>query len=79
MGNALGGSSIINSMLYSRGDYKVYDEWERLGNADWSSSKIMKYFIKSENNTDFANLDRKYHGNKGPLTISPPSAPSIHF
>ncbi|MEX2450332.1 MAG: choline dehydrogenase [Rhodospirillales bacterium] len=68
-GRALGGSSSINGMVYSRGHPLDYDEWaETAGCTGWSYKDVLPYFKKSENNERFAN--DPYHGSGGPLNVS---------
>ncbi|MWV26838.1 GMC family oxidoreductase [Aurantiacibacter rhizosphaerae] len=66
-GKGLGGSSLINGMLYARGNARDYDEWRQLGLEGWSYDDVLPYFKKSENHWGDAD---EYHGKGGPLSIT---------
>lgn len=68
-GRGVGGTSLINFMLYTRGHRKDYDHWARLGNTGWSYEEILPYFIKSEHMEIEELRKSKYHGSKGPLNV----------
>lgn len=71
-GKLLGGSSGINAMVYSRGNSRDYDDWEKLGNPTWGWKDALKYFKKSEDNLVSSIADSyqgKYHGKGGFLKI----------
>lgn len=68
-GKVLGGCSVINGMMYMRGQPKDYDNWASAGNTGWSYNEVLPYFLKSEDNQEIGKLvDAKYHGRGGPLT-----------
>lgn len=62
-----GGSSTINYLMYVRGNPRDYDNWERLGNPNWSYEHVLPYFKKSEKNTDpeIVSHNPEYHGVTG--------------
>ncbi|PNF27342.1 Glucose dehydrogenase [FAD, quinone] [Cryptotermes secundus] len=72
-GRVLGGTTVLNYMIYSRGIRADYDGWEALGNTGWGYDDILPYFLKSEHMTipSLAN-DTKYHSTKGELVITYP-------
>jgi choline dehydrogenase-like flavoprotein len=47
-GKGLGGSSLINGMIYVHGQREDYDHWADLGATGWSSKELMPYFAKLE-------------------------------
>lgn len=47
-GKAIGGTSVINFMIYNRGSKQDYDSWAAEGNPGWSYSEVLPFFIKSE-------------------------------
>ncbi|XP_077528862.1 glucose dehydrogenase [FAD, quinone]-like [Haemaphysalis longicornis] len=75
-GKVLGGSSVLNYMLYIRGNRRDYDRWEQqLGCKGWGWHSVLPYFMKSEDNRDPAVAYNGYHGRGGYLTVtSPPYA-----
>jgi choline dehydrogenase-like flavoprotein len=69
----IGGGSSINAQIYTRGNARDYDAWEREeGCAGWSYRELLPYFKRAENNERYAN---DYHGYGGPLGVSNPIAP----
>ncbi|KAL0818220.1 hypothetical protein ABMA28_008722 [Loxostege sticticalis] len=69
-GKVLGGSSVLNYMLYLRGNKKDYDTWEALGNKGWGYKDVLYYFKKSEDNQNPSLAQTPYHSKGGYLTIS---------
>ncbi|GAA4416805.1 choline dehydrogenase [Nibrella viscosa] len=69
-GKTLGGCSSTNAMAYVRGNREDYNDWARLGNAGWSYEEVLPYFIRSEHNEQFDQLDTRYHGQGGPLNVT---------
>lgn len=68
-GKALGGTSVINGMSYNRGNAADYDEWAAQGNAGWQYDEVLPYFKMSEKNENIDEVDRRFHGVDGPLSI----------
>ncbi|XP_015112873.1 glucose dehydrogenase [FAD, quinone]-like [Diachasma alloeum] len=68
-GKALGGSSTINSMVYSRGNKLDFDLWAQQGNYGWSYDDVLPYFKKSERAKLRETVDESYHGKSGYLHV----------
>jgi choline dehydrogenase len=66
-GRGLGGSALINGMVYFRGHPRDYDAWASAGAAGWSYREVLPYFCKSEHNEDFG--PSVFHGRGGPIYI----------
>lgn len=47
LGAAVGGGSVINGMVYTRGSAEDYNSWEALGNEGWNWESFFSYFRKS--------------------------------
>lgn len=66
-GKALGGSSAINGMLWTRGDASAYDRWASLGNPGWAFEDVLPFFRKIER---FAPGDPQVRGHDGPVHVA---------
>ncbi|MFC3614152.1 GMC family oxidoreductase [Lutimaribacter marinistellae] len=64
-GKALGGSSIVNGMIYMRGVPGDYDAWQQPG---WRYADVLPYFLRSEGSRDRRDA---WHGADGPLKTEP--------
>jgi choline dehydrogenase-like flavoprotein len=73
-GRGLGGSSILNSMIYIRGAREDYDEWAALGCAGWSYADVLPVFKSFEHN--LLGQDSAYHGFSGELLVDKPRDPN---
>ncbi|XP_044763973.1 glucose dehydrogenase [FAD, quinone]-like [Coccinella septempunctata] len=69
-GRVLGGSSTINSMLYTRGGKHVYNAWLEEGNIGWAYQDVSPYFKKSEKLEAHELLTAKLYGTEGLLPLT---------
>ncbi|VVC32224.1 Glucose-methanol-choline oxidoreductase, C-terminal,Glucose-methanol-choline oxidoreductase, N- [Cinara cedri] len=68
-GKGMGGSSIINYMLYTRGKKEDYDTISGLGNSGWAYKDVLPYFLKAENNSIPEYKNSSFHSQKGNLHV----------
>ncbi len=68
-GKMLGGTSMLNAMIYMRGHKHDYDEWERLGCHGWGYESVLPFFKKAQKFQPDFDIDRKYHGTAGPYKV----------
>jgi choline dehydrogenase-like flavoprotein len=67
-GRGLGGSSLINAMVYVRGQPQDYDGWAReAGCEGWSWHEVLPIFKRAEHNERGADA---LHGIGGPLNVA---------
>ena len=69
-GKVLGGSSILNYMLYMRGHSRDYDEWRDAGLEGWGYQDVLQYFKRSEQMESDIPDKEKFHGTDGELTVT---------
>ncbi len=72
-GRGVGGSSLINAMIYVRGQPEDYDGWAALGCTGWSWADLLPLFRRAEHNSRGADA---LHGGHGPLAVSDLPSPS---
>ena len=65
-GKGLGGSTLINGMIYVRGQPQDYDGWQAAGAHGWGWSEVEPYFRKLEN---YARGDDPRRGHDGPMHV----------
>ncbi|MGE3301852.1 MAG: GMC family oxidoreductase [Hyphomonadaceae bacterium] len=63
-GKALGGSSSINGMIYTRGHSRDYDLWRQMGAEGWGFEGVLPFFRKAEGSARGASALR---GGDGPF------------
>ncbi|XP_050528328.1 glucose dehydrogenase [FAD, quinone]-like isoform X2 [Daktulosphaira vitifoliae] len=68
-GKVMGGSSVLNYMIYTRGHRNDYDTWANSGNIGWNSDEVLKYFLKSED-ANMTFRDDEFHRKGGFLSVS---------
>ncbi|KAF9885040.1 hypothetical protein FE257_000771 [Aspergillus nanangensis] len=78
-GKAVGGSSLLNRMVFDRGSSADYNRWKKLGNPGWGWTNLLPYFKKSEKFTAPADsivdewnisYDPSVHGTRGHVQSS---------
>jgi len=72
-GRGVGGSSLINAMICTRGQPEDYDGWAALGCAGWGWNEVLPVFRGIEDNQRGAD---PWHGVGGPLPVSDLRSPS---
>ena len=65
-GRGLGGSTLINGMIYVRGQRADYDGWAQMGARGWSFDEVLPYFRKLES---YAGPASEWRGTDGPLPV----------
>ena len=65
-GVGLGGSSLVNGMVFLRGNAQDYDRWEREGARGWSYSDVLPRFKRMERRAEGGT---PFRGSEGPLGV----------
>ncbi len=73
-GKAMGGSSSVNAMVYTRGNARDYNQWAALGNPGWAWQDVLPFFKRAENNE--CTGANEHRGVGGPLNVSYLPSPS---
>jgi choline dehydrogenase len=65
-GKGLGGSSLINGMIFVRGQPQDFDGWAQSGARGWGWDEVLPYFKKLEH---FSDGDEALRGRSGPMCV----------
>ncbi|KAL1502403.1 hypothetical protein ABEB36_007549 [Hypothenemus hampei] len=69
---ALGGTTAINDMLYTRGNPRDYDLWADTGLKGWCSISLSPYFKNIEDAHFESKIDHSEHRYGGPIHLESP-------
>ncbi|RVX70691.1 hypothetical protein B0A52_05341 [Exophiala mesophila] len=82
VGRGVGGGTLINGLIWNRGNQDGYNAWNELGNDGWGWDDLLPYFKKSETYTpkiyNTSTLiephlqNSSVHGDSGPMHVSYP-------
>ncbi|WP_105436966.1 GMC family oxidoreductase [Neorhizobium sp. T25_13] len=75
-GRALGGTSMINGMIFARGNPRDYDIWRQSGAEGWSYRDVLPYFKRLENSWRGAG---EFHGAEGPVKVCQTRHPQMLY
>ena len=76
-GKVIGGSSVINGMIYIRGNPMDYQKWAGLeGLENWDYAHCLPYFKRMEHRLKGPD---DYHGDQGPLYLTSPECDNPLF
>jgi choline dehydrogenase len=67
-GRGVGGSSVINAMIFARGHRANYDAWVAAGAKGWAFDDLLPYFKRSET---AQSRDPALRGTDGPMVVAP--------
>jgi len=82
MGKGVGGGSLINGMVWNRGNQQSFNAWNDVGNSGWGWNALLPYFEKSETYTpkNYSGAEVQpelqnpnVHGSSGPVQVSYPN------
>ncbi|KAG5897963.1 hypothetical protein JTB14_013537 [Gonioctena quinquepunctata] len=71
-GLGMGGTTLMNGLVYSRGHPEDFNRWADMGNDGWSYEEVLPYFMKTEDfhkTDEDAPVDERYHGFGGYLPV----------
>lgn len=66
-GRGIGGTGLINGMIYIRGQTQDYDAWAAAGNPGWGWDDVLPWFRRTEHNSRGGDA---LHGGDGPWHVS---------
>lgn len=67
-GKGLGGSTLINGMIYVRGQPRDFDGWAQRGATGWAFQDVLPYFKRLET-FEAPDADPAWRGRSGPLNV----------
>ncbi|XP_072386048.1 glucose dehydrogenase [FAD, quinone]-like [Diabrotica undecimpunctata] len=80
-GKGVGGTSLLNALIYVRGNKLDFDTWCSMGNKGWCYNETLPYFLKTEHlhwTDPNAPIDLAYHNLTGLLWVEQPMPRTQH-